>query len=786
MIAASKEFKEKLKNGANLVNYADITLSNGTILNLTYKDFMIGGCQIEDKTTDGKFGVGLCIGKTLSIKLENKDERFSKYDFYQSIIKLYVAMQLDDGTIEKIRKGVYYTLIPETPGDIIEISAVDGMYKLDKDYASSSTQYPATLQRIISDACLDCGIPIGFRQFDNMNYTVHQKPEKATYRQIISYAAQIAGYNARIDNDGYMQLIWYNAALLDRYNYNGGNFKTYPHDTVINGGNFTDYSTDTIISGGTFTDAMPEHIFRVKFLDVHTDDVQITGVKVVGEDEKTVLFGEEGYLIEVKNPFANGKEQEVANYLGQRMTGMVFRPFTAQVLNNPLYEPFEVVRLSDRKGNVYVSIMNSVSYTIGGYTQIACEAEGPIRAGSAYASASAQAVVEARRDTEKQLTTYDEAVQNMNELAANMMGLFREQEKQADGSYIYYESTKPITVDDSGKCHFEPNSVVYKKTGNGFFTSTDGGLSYTAGFDSQGNAVLNVLNAIGINADWIISGFLSADRIYGGTLTLGGSDNKYGKFLILNNNGEPFVSNLGNTLTVDGGYLKFKQFVYSVPAPGYTVETLISGNSISIQRKSKNGGVDIYSSGQISLWGDSANQTANIGAEGATWHGNAYLRFYGGEVKLYNGCSLYVDGTKNRIVNTQNYQQRLQYCYEMPSPMFGDIGNGKTDENGVCYVFVDDIFRETIDTTCQYQVFLQKYGQGDVWVEERNPDYFLVKGSPNLDFGWELKAKQSGYEIERLERFEEFEKVKLIDYEVEFDNYVNNFFEEVLNYDSNN
>lgn len=65
MINASKEFKEKLKNGANVVNYADITLSDGTVLHLTYKDFMIGGCSIEDKTTDGKFGVGFVIGKTL-------------------------------------------------------------------------------------------------------------------------------------------------------------------------------------------------------------------------------------------------------------------------------------------------------------------------------------------------------------------------------------------------------------------------------------------------------------------------------------------------------------------------------------------------------------------------------------------------------------------------------------------------------------------------------------------------------------------------------------------------
>ena len=519
MITASKEFKEKLNNGANIVNYADITLSDGMVLHLTYKDFMIGGCSIEDKTTDGKFGVGFVIGKTLSIKIENHDERFSQYDFYNSIIRIYVAMQMDNGTIEKIRKGVYYATVPSTRGEIIEISAVDGMFLLDQDYSMSSLAYPSTLQAIITNACLECGIPIGFRQFDNMNFVVNEKPETGTYRQIVSYACQIAGYNARIDNDGYMQLIWYNSALLEQYNYVGGDFKTYPHDTILDGGNFKDYSTNDIISGGTFTDAMPEHIFRVKTLDVHTDDVRITGVRVVGEDDKTVLFGEEGYLIEVKNPFANGKEQEVANYLGGRMVGMMFRPFSAQILNNPLYEPFEAVRISDRKGNVYISILNSVSYKVGGYTQVACQAEDPRRNGSMYYSEAAAVVVEARRNTQKQLTTYDKAVQQMNQLAGNAMGFHTTYEEQPDGSRITYLHDKP-TLSES--------KTIYKQTIDGFFISTDGGKSYAAGFDKNGNAVVNILYAIGIVADWI----------RGGTLTLGGMDNENGVLEILSEKAE--------------------------------------------------------------------------------------------------------------------------------------------------------------------------------------------------------------------------------------------------------
>lgn len=834
MISASKEFKEKLKNGAKLVNYADITLSDGEVLHLTYKDFMIGGCQIEDKTTDGKFGVGFCVGKTLSIRLENKDERFSKYDFYQSIINLYVAMQLDDGSIEKIRKGVFYTVVPETPGDIIEISAVDGMYQLDKDYSASTTAYPATLQRIISDACLDCGIPIGFTQFDNMNFTVHEKPEKVTYRQVMSCACQIAGYNAHIDNNGYMQLIWYNTALLDAYNYNGGNFKTYLHDTVINGGNFTDYSADAIISGGSFSGPYPEHIFRIKSLSVGTDDVQITGVKVTGNEEETSLHGEEGYLIEVNgNPFVNGKEQEVANYLGSRMVGMVFRPFSADVLNNPLYEPFEVVKVSDRKGNVYLSIVNSVSYKIGGYTKISCLADDPVRNGSAYSSPAAQAVVEARRSVDSKISTYDKAVQNMNELAANAMGLFREQERQSDGSYIYYESTKPITVDENGICHFEEGSTVYKKTGDGFFTSTDGGLSYTAGFDSQGNAVVNVLSAIGINADWVnvkdlvaFNATIAGWRINSGQI--------YKTIDLYPDMSSPGLSNVNddapvqywvwmrsptnnNTPVFTIAYMKksdylsgndYVTYIFSAKSDG-----TVTANSLNSKNANITGGSINISGGKLYI--SSSGYMESVDAKVGPWYfsestiisdnytfqitkqpdgtysigSKGYARFDEG---ASFGDNVIVDGdftatgSKHRLIKTKDFGNVLQSCYETPSPMFGDIGDGKLDDKGICYVYFDPVFLETVSTNLKYQVFLQKNGEGDIWVQEKEEEYFIAKGTPNLSFSWEAKAKQRGYEYDRLEIHDKSKKEMDINYENLSQIYLENYEKELLNYEKNN
>ena len=52
-------------------------------------------------------------------------------------------------------------------------------------------------------------------------------------------------------------------------------------------------------------------------------------------------------------------------------------------------------------------------------------------------------------------------------------------------------------------------------------------------------------------------------------------------------------------------------------------------------------------------------------------------------------------------------------------------------------------------------MFLQKYGQGECYVTERKANYFVVEGYPGLVFGWEIKAKQSDYEMNRLDKFVE-------------------------------
>lgn len=138
--------------------------------------------------------------------------------------------------------------------------------------------------------------------------------------------------------------------------------------------------------------------------------------------------------------------------------------------------------------------------------------------------------------------------------------------------------------------------------------------------------------------------------------------------------------------------------------------------------------------------------------------------------------SLSVSGNKKRIVDTSNYATRSLYCYEMPSPAFGDIGEGILDEKGKCIIVIDDIFSETIVTDIEYQVFLQKEGQGDVWIEKKEDTYFEVAGTPGLKFAWELKARQKDFESERLEIFDNDSEFDDIDYESEAATMVSEFY----------
>ena len=287
------------------------------------------------------------------------------------------------------------------------------------------------------------------------------------------------------------------------------------------------------------------------------------------------------------------------------------------------------------------------------------------------------------------------------------------------------------------------------------------------------------------NANFIATGSLLANFIKGGTLLLGGLNNGNGvlslqdaagnQVVLLNNQGIT-ISQGSLALTYElltGAYyttkidpaLGFQTFYYENATDteakyyatlfGGVMQLKYSDAYTGTQTASVTGNgclftdVDEGYKGQINVSTSDARISVSHTPSGQL------LPDKSSSIDIAYGIrttgNLTVGGTKNRLVKSDEYGERLLYCYETPSPLFGDVGEGVIDESGLCYVFLDSVFAETISTN-QYQVFLQRYGQGDCFVLERKHDYFVVQGEPGLSFGWELKAKQKDFDQLRLDR----------------------------------
>lgn len=111
-------------------------------------------------------------------------------------------------------------------------------------------------------------------------------------------------------------------------------------------------------------------------------------------------------------------------------------------------------------------------------------------------------------------------------------------------------------------------------------------------------------------------------------------------------------------------------------------------------------------------------------------------------------------GKKTRIIHTDDGRNIEMYAYETASPTFGDMGTGKLDDDGQCYVYLDDDFLLTIERDMKYHVMLTGKGAGELYVESTNEKdgYFVVKGTPKLEFYWEVKTRQKGCRDTRIEQ----------------------------------
>lgn len=536
-----------LDNDINVNCFADIVTASGEKIPISDSELWANGFEVNDSTSsNGTFTIGALIAGKLKIKLNNIYEDYSKYDFDKASVTAYVSKSFSDGTTEKLKIGEYRASETSYDGSLITLTCLDNVNNFNREY-DSNLSYPTTSYEVVRDACIKCDVPFTMARFDNSDYVINEIPsdnQKLTYGQVIAYILQLSGLWGKCGHDGELLIGWYDMSQFDSQSYDGGTFSTkttpYSDGDTLNGGNFTDYSSGDIADGGTFTESRNYHnVYTQKDLNVATDDVVITGVKVIvtSKEDKTkdvnALAGKEGYVVSISdNPFISAdKAQTVANYIFKKIGGMRFRPLDATLLSTPLIESGDVALVTDRKQNTYSCFISNRTFTVGSGTKISCDAENASRNSADKFSNETKAVVQARKVAQAQLSVYDKQMQLLTQLMSQSLGLFKTEQVQEDGSIIYIMHNK---------ADLNSSNIQWKMTANGMAVSSDYGKTWNAGIDKDGNAVFNIMSAIGINFDWA----------HGGTLTLGGENNVDGKQYVKDSKGNILITldNRGITL----------------------------------------------------------------------------------------------------------------------------------------------------------------------------------------------------------------------------------------------
>lgn len=537
-----------LDNDINVNCFADIVTASGEKIPISDSKLWANDFEVNDSTSsNGTFTIGALIAGKLKIKLNNIYEDYSKYDFDKASVTTYVSKSFSDGTSEKLKIGEYRVSETSYDGSLITLTCLDNINNFNREY-DSNLSYPTTAYEVVRDACIKCDVPFTMARFDNSDYTINEIPsdnQKLTYGQVIAYILQLSGLWGKCGHDGELLIGWYDMSQFDSKGYDGGTFSTkttpYSDGDALNGGNFTNYSSGDTADGGTFTEARNYHnIYTQKDLNVATDDVVITGVKVTvtSKEDKTkdvnVLAGKEGYAVSISdNPFISAdKAQAVANYIFKRIGGMRFRPLDATLLSNPLIESGDVALVTDRKQNTYSCFISNRTFTVGSGTKISCDAENASRNSADKFSNETKAIVQARKVAQAQLSVYDKQMQLLTQLMSQSLGLFKTEQKQEDGSIIYIMHNK---------ADLNSSNIQWKMTANGMAVSSDYGKTWNAGIDKDGNAIFNIMSAIGINFDWA----------HGGTLTLGGENNVSGVQYVKDAKGKTLVTLDNKGLTLD-------------------------------------------------------------------------------------------------------------------------------------------------------------------------------------------------------------------------------------------
>lgn len=479
MYKVSPTIIELLNKNYRQIVKISVSGKNGNFV-ITESEILQGSLQIDRYCVSGsKIEVGSAIAAELSFDLKNDNGKYDDTVFEGA--ELYVQIGIKDWTVTGttptywIPCGHFIIDTPPRHKTIIKVSALDRMMLFDRLVDRSRLSFPMTVEDLLSRICSICGVTMvsNLTKLVNRTYTIKECPEDAsiTYRTLLQWCTALMGACAFMNSDGNLEIKWYEP------------------------------------TGITIT---PSERYDS---DMYENDISISGVYFKDNEEgKEYIAGSDSYCLDLSgNELVQGYQQLVVDTLYVALKDFAYRPYEASVKPMPYLYPMDKISYVDSKGVTHSTIVTNVNFVMNQNTKIA--GKGETAQNESYdknngLTKQQAAILEViRKKVESGITSREQAALEMNRLLANSMGLYRTEVKQDDGStkYYFHDGQTP-----------ETSNIIYTFQANGFAWTkhwNNGNPIWEYGMTKDGNALMNVLAAYKITADYIEAGSITADKI---------------------------------------------------------------------------------------------------------------------------------------------------------------------------------------------------------------------------------------------------------------------------------
>lgn len=418
-------------------------------------------------------------------------------DNYDDVIfegaELFVEVGIDDTYIPM----GYYT-IDETPKvrDTISIVALDRMMFFDAEVTDTTIKGEnRTIRQYIDRMCTVCGITLAtnIASYPNVSYVVPEYPDDVgvTYRQLLSWCCQIMGKNAYIDWEGNLRI-------------------EFPSVHTLDEASDTSWISDENSETERFTS------------DLENYEVTTTGVVFTDSEGTVHVNGSNTYAFDLSGNLLIQDTSIIANI---DVSGIVYTPFSATVVPCPYLFPMDYILFVKNSTN-YIGLLTSVTYRMNGHCELASVGESVTQ--RSY-SRQTQVSTATRMVIERKVAELNTAIDNaMDEAVLNASQLI----KSSLSGYVVLNDTNDdghpdelLIMDTSD---ISTATKVWRWNQNGLgYSSTGYNGTYALAMTANGQIV----------ADFITTGYMSADHIQGGTLTLGGANDTNGVLQVLDSSG---------------------------------------------------------------------------------------------------------------------------------------------------------------------------------------------------------------------------------------------------------